>query len=453
MNKHFISLFLLGFVLAFVSCKEKEETTINGSIYGTITDFATGEPVQNANVQLRPSGITTLTGSDGTYEILDIKEGDYKLTVSKDGYTDLLDNYVIEVRNGKRMKRDVQIKKRTASITITDMQNYKINELNFGTNKDMLSFQIHNTGVINLTNCKITHSCDWIASISDMPQLLNSGGSATITVYIERSKLKRGTNVSNLHFTSDDNGYYVIQIKATGSETYGFPVVTTTTLKLNGYDIVTGGNVTSDGGFTIKERGICWNTLGDPVMGNSNVIKIDGTTGAFTYTFSNLSDATYYIRAYATNDKGTSYGAVYKYMYSKEYIGLPTFQFNGHTYKVAPDPHTSYKDYISWKAANAYCNNLTYCGYADWYLHTIEELETMYQNRKSIGGFFNTTTDNSSTIYSNYHSSTYVQNNCRYVINWEDGSRDYHYNFYEYGGHVENSRYWYCHVRPIRKHE
>ncbi len=34
----------------------------SGSIYGTVTDLATGSPVSNANVQLRPGGETTLTG-------------------------------------------------------------------------------------------------------------------------------------------------------------------------------------------------------------------------------------------------------------------------------------------------------------------------------------------------------------------------------------------------------
>lgn len=48
--------------VVWYGCTKEEE--LKGSIYGTVTDFATGEPVGNANVKLRPSGETTLTGSD-----------------------------------------------------------------------------------------------------------------------------------------------------------------------------------------------------------------------------------------------------------------------------------------------------------------------------------------------------------------------------------------------------
>ena len=85
----------LSLVLINHSCKPKEEEP--GSIYGVVTDKATGEPVKNANVQLRPTGETTLTGNDGRYEFLDVKNGEYSISVSKTGYTNLVDDYVIIV--------------------------------------------------------------------------------------------------------------------------------------------------------------------------------------------------------------------------------------------------------------------------------------------------------------------------------------------------------------------
>lgn len=69
----------------------------NRGIYGIVSDFATGEPVANANVQLRPTGETTLTGSDGRYEFKGIDKGDYSISVSKVEYTDLIDDYIITV--------------------------------------------------------------------------------------------------------------------------------------------------------------------------------------------------------------------------------------------------------------------------------------------------------------------------------------------------------------------
>jgi uncharacterized protein (TIGR02145 family) len=69
-----------------------------------------------------------------------------------------------------------------------------------------------------------------------------------------------------------------------------------------------GGEVTSDGGTEITSRGICWSTSENPVIIDS--MTSDGTgPGSFQSTISGLtSDTKYYVRAYATNIKGTSYG-------------------------------------------------------------------------------------------------------------------------------------------------
>ncbi len=71
---------------------------------------------------------------------------------------------------------------------------------------------------------------------------------------------------------------------------------------------VSGGNITSDGNAAVTARGVCWATTANPTITNSKT-----TDGAGTGTFaSNLSallpGTTYYVRAYATNSAGTSYG-------------------------------------------------------------------------------------------------------------------------------------------------
>lgn len=71
---------------------------------------------------------------------------------------------------------------------------------------------------------------------------------------------------------------------------------------------VSGGNITSNGGYSVTESGICWGTGHDPrIDGNRTT---DGlSTGIFKSNITGLSGgATYYVRAYATNSLGTSYG-------------------------------------------------------------------------------------------------------------------------------------------------
>lgn len=68
------------------------------------------------------------------------------------------------------------------------------------------------------------------------------------------------------------------------------------------------GDVTSDGGAEVSERGVCWNTEGAPTILDSRTK--DGTgIGSFTSNLSDLTpQTTYYVRTYATNEAGTAYG-------------------------------------------------------------------------------------------------------------------------------------------------
>jgi hypothetical protein len=87
------------------------------------------------------------------------------------------------------------------------------------------------------------------------------------------------------------------------------PTVSTTALTaITSSTATSGGNVTNSGGATVTARGVCWSTLHDPTTASSHTT--DGTgTGIFTSSLTSLNPSTtYYIRAYATNSVGTSYG-------------------------------------------------------------------------------------------------------------------------------------------------
>lgn len=80
--------------------------------------------------------------------------------------------------------------------------------------------------------------------------------------------------------------------------------VTTTTATVS-------GNVTSDGGATITQRGFVYGLTTNPVIGgdNVNISVLPGTTGEFSDLLTELEPGTtYHVRAFATNSEGTSYG-------------------------------------------------------------------------------------------------------------------------------------------------
>jgi uncharacterized protein (TIGR02145 family) len=75
------------------------------------------------------------------------------------------------------------------------------------------------------------------------------------------------------------------------------------------FTAVSGGSVSSSGGGnTVKEKGICYNTSGNPTTGDSKVPSGSGS-GSFSCILVGLSGSTtYYVRAYAIKKEGTAYG-------------------------------------------------------------------------------------------------------------------------------------------------
>jgi len=69
-----------------------------------------------------------------------------------------------------------------------------------------------------------------------------------------------------------------------------------------------GGNVSSDGGSEVTERGIYWSTSTNPETTGTK-LQIGSGTGIYFDKLVGLTKGVkYYVKAYATNSKGTSYG-------------------------------------------------------------------------------------------------------------------------------------------------
>jgi len=94
--------------------------------------------------------------------------------------------------------------------------------------------------------------------------------------------------------------------------TIAAPVVATlTTLdatSISSNRAVSGGNITSDGGSAVTARGVCWSTAANPTLSDNKTTNGSGT-GNFASDITGLQPGTtYHVRAYATNNIGTSYG-------------------------------------------------------------------------------------------------------------------------------------------------
>ena len=112
--------------------------------------------------------------------------------------------------------------------------------------------------------------------------------------------------------------------------TVQLPTVTTNDISnITTNSAACGGNVTSDGNVRVTARGVCWSTSPNPTINNLYDEKTeDGSgTGTFTSNLINLTEnTTYYVRAYATNEKGTAYGEEKSFKTVK--ITMPTVTTN-----------------------------------------------------------------------------------------------------------------------------
>jgi uncharacterized protein (TIGR02145 family) len=118
------------------------------------------------------------------------------------------------------------------------------------------------------------------------------------------------------------------------------PAVTTdtiTAITLN--EATCGGNVTSDGGAPVTQRGICWSKTADPK--NSDAHTLDGSgTGTFISQITGLdTNSLYYVRAYATNTKGTSYGLTRSFTTGKLMIYGSVADIDGNIYQYVRIGH------------------------------------------------------------------------------------------------------------------
>ena len=131
-----------------------------------------------------------------------------------------------------------------------------------------------------------------------------------------------GSFISNLTGLNPTTTYYVRayatnsigtaygnQLTFTTTSSTSIPTVTTAAITaITPTAATSGGNVTSSGGATVSERGVCWSTSHNPTITNDHT-NDGGGTGSFVSAITGLNPTTlYYVRAYATNSVGTAYG-------------------------------------------------------------------------------------------------------------------------------------------------
>lgn len=115
-----------------------------------------------------------------------------------------------------------------------------------------------------------------------------------------------------------------------------------------------GGIIISDGGSPILSKGVCWSTSPSPTLNNSYSSDGQGSNPFISLLTPLTGNTTYYVRAYATNAVGTSYGneqtfisgiasggvipgnnfCAGKFISVSNCGGLDHISYNGHNYEL-----------------------------------------------------------------------------------------------------------------------
>ena len=196
-------------------------------------------------------------------------------------------------------------------------------------------------------------------STSQNPTITGShttDGSGTGSYTSNITGLNAGTTYYvRAYATNSEGTSYGSQKSFTTTQHYEPPTVTTNNVTgITETTAVCGGNVTADGGAMVTARGVCWSTSQNPTITGSHTTDGSGT-GSYTSNITGLNTGTtYYVRAYATNSGGTSYGSRKSFttngqINGHEYVdlGLPS-GVKWATCNVGANSSSEYGKYYAW---------------------------------------------------------------------------------------------------------
>jgi len=173
------------------------------------------------------------------------------------------------------------------------------------------------------------------------------------------------------------------------------PIVNTnvaTNITLDGATL--NGNIISDGGATVTDRGFLYGTSESDL---TQTVQSGNGTGRFTANLTDLtSGATYYYKAYATNSIGTAYGEVVSFTT----LSVPTVQTNAATNIIADEAT------ISGNVTSDGGTDVTACGFI--YGTDANSLTQTIQSGSGTGSFTSNLT--SLTYGTTYYYKAYATN-------------------------------------------
>ena len=304
--KHYKYIIVCILSALMSNCATEDYHAIVGQIEGVVINERTKEPIISCEVSSQRLG-SVLTDSHGRYFFDNVEPGSIQLTYKCSGYQSITREFMVSA--GKTVQANVSLMPMEEECKL--MPNNTV--LDFGNREGVTDLILKNT-----SSSSISYSikCD-AKEVSFDPQrgVVLGGNSSIIKVAVDRSELSEGhyERVASIITGESTIDLQIIFDKGTASR----PTVSTLALEQSddlSNAIVAKGSIIAVGSSNIIQHGFCYSTESDPLLLNNDGIINRGSASAatdFIGTITGLEyEVTYYVRAFATNQQGTSYGEV-----------------------------------------------------------------------------------------------------------------------------------------------
>ena len=236
--------------------------------------------------------------------------------------------------------------------------------------------------------------------------------------------------------TNSEGTAYGIQVAFTTHSLTTLPtVITNPVINIAQNSAMCGGTVTDDGGAEVTARGVCWSTSQNPTISGSHTDDGSGV-GSFTSVLSVLTPGTtYYVRAYATNSKGTAYGE------ELSFTTIPTGAIYG-LFSVSDTRKVCFsKGNLQYKAST---NTWRFAEHQyDYVGSDNSHISSSYSGWIDLFGWGTSGYNHGAVCYQPWSTSTtdsdyYPYGDADYDLNDQTGKADWGYNAISNGGNMEH---------------
>ena len=265
------------------------------------------------------------------------------------------------------------------TVTTNDVTNILYHSASIGGN-------VTNDGGVSVTERGVVYGTSQNPTISNN-KIISGTGTGTFTC--ELTGLLDGTNYYVRAYARNKKGVAYGEQKTFATKAYYKPTVTTTAVSNITFNSATiGGTVSSDGGASITERGVVYSsTTPNPTINQTVVKSHTNGLGSFTcYLTGLMAGTTYYVRAYAKNAIGISYG---------ESVQFKTSNAGYVTVKAIMPPHWT-ETITAWVWSNNNDGRVVYPTIENgWYVVTeyCTALNIIFRNGTDWNGNYNQTVD------------------------------------------------------------